>query len=638
MTLIAAAPLLAAACTGGSGAGPKAEGLPEGHGGTLRIVFTRSGGFPYLAGGYDPQVAGDTATFEFARCCLFRTLMSYNGQPTEGGGTTPRPDLADGPPSVSSDGLTWTFHLRPGINYAPPFQHHEIVARDVIRGLERALAPVKGKVAREICGGTPCQLGGFVATFFLGVIQGARGYANGGATTISGLEAPDAHTLRVRLVHPEGSLAYLFALPATSPIPPKPGDPTARFGAADGHDLDYGHGFAVGGGPYMVEGSGAVDFSRPPRQQKRASGAAEHSFTLVRNPSWDPASDDLRVAYPDRIVVTAANDLATGETMVQRDHADLVGDFTAPPSLVERLQRSPKLSDRVFVDPSDVITTMTLNLAVPPLDDIQVRKALNLVIDRQTLRPILTRFVSTANVSTHIGLDSVESNLLLNYAPYGGGQGATQQAKAEMAKSRYDSNGDGKCDAAACKRVVLVYPGADRARRGMADAIKADAAPLGIHVVLAAAADTRWRQMTSDPSSGVTMDLVTYSKDFPSGSDFFPSIFASGTLTNPNLGDPTLLGASHQQLRRWGYTIASVPSVDDRMRLCEEQIFSAQATCWASFDQYLTEQVVPWVPLLAWTGAAVVSSRVQKFSWDQSTPFPSVALDRIELKLGSRTP
>jgi hypothetical protein len=72
--------------------------------------------------------------------------------------------------------------------------------------------------------------------------------------------------------------------------------------------------------------------------------------------------------------------------------------------------------------------------------------------------------------------------------------------------------------------------------------------------------------------------------------------------------------------------------VDGRIKECEEQIFRPQLTCWASFDQYLTEQVAPWVPLLASLGSVVVSSRVSSFSWDQSTPFTSVALDRIQLK------
>ena len=43
------------------------------------------------------------------------------------------PDLAQGMPEVSSDGLTWTFRLKRGLRFAPPFDDTPIVARDIVR-------------------------------------------------------------------------------------------------------------------------------------------------------------------------------------------------------------------------------------------------------------------------------------------------------------------------------------------------------------------------------------------------------------------------------------------------------------------------------------------------------------------------
>jgi ABC-type transport system substrate-binding protein len=244
--------------------------------------------------------------------------------------------------------------------------------------------------------------------------------------------------------------------------------------------------------------------------------------------------------------------------------------------------------------------------------------------------------MSLADPATHIGLDSFEDNLLVNYTPYGDGSGDLQAAKQEMAKSHYDHDGNGVCDAAVCRGVELLFPGDDPARTHIAEAIKKDLEPLGVDVALHGVPhDEKWAPLTADPSARVPMNIPVYVKDFPSGSNFFPSIFASANLTN-QFGDPTLLGASSAQLRKWGYPVSSVPNVDDRLKECDEQIFKPQVQCWASFDQYLTEQLAPWVPLLAWTGAIVVSSRVEKFSWDQSTPFPGAAIDRIQLKPGSR--
>ena len=67
------------------------------------------------------------------------------------------------------------------------------------------------------------------------------------------------------------------------------------------------------------------------------------------------------------------------------------------------------------------------------------------------------------------------------------------------------------------------------------------------------------------------------------------------------------------------------------MQACAQQVFGAQLSCWAAFDQYLMEQVVPWVPLLTWNGGEIVSARVRSFSFDQSTAFPAAALDRVRL-------
>src|SRR5438105_8957423 len=106
--------LLVTACTGGSS---RTTAMKTGSGGILRVGM--SGG-AYFA--FDPQYEWLFSTWELFHCCLLRTLMSYNetSGPT---GTIPEPDLASRPPDVSSDGLTWTFHIRAGLHYGPPLQN-----------------------------------------------------------------------------------------------------------------------------------------------------------------------------------------------------------------------------------------------------------------------------------------------------------------------------------------------------------------------------------------------------------------------------------------------------------------------------------------------------------------------------------
>ena len=247
---------------------------------------------------FDPQKEYSSVTWEYFRCCLVRTLLSYNGQTTDAGGSELRPDLAAEMPVVSDDGLTWTFTLKPGIKYGPPLQDVTVTSQDFVRALER-----------EACG--TCNVGGY--SFYYSAIKGFDEFAAGDADSISGLETPDDTTLVVTLNEPTGDLGNRLAMPASAPIPPLPGEPKARLGAATGHDADWGQ-YLVATGPYMFEGSEAMDFSKPAKEQDPVAGYSPgRSIVLVRNPSWDASTDELRPAYADRIETTiggTAEDIA----------------------------------------------------------------------------------------------------------------------------------------------------------------------------------------------------------------------------------------------------------------------------------------------------------------------------------------
>ena len=130
-------------------------------GGTLRVAMDLAGyeaefgvqdanGATTSTAGWDPAIAYDPRPWEIFRCCLLRTLMSYSGRSLQQGGAILQPDLATDYPSVSADGLTWTFRLRQGLHYAPPMADKEIVAQDVVRAIERALAPDPCAGGREL--------------------------------------------------------------------------------------------------------------------------------------------------------------------------------------------------------------------------------------------------------------------------------------------------------------------------------------------------------------------------------------------------------------------------------------------------------------------------------------------------------
>jgi ABC-type transport system substrate-binding protein len=181
-------------------------------------------------------------------------------------------------------------------------------------------------------------------SFYYSNIRGFNDYAAGRAEGISGLLAPDPTTSRVVLEQPSRDLGYLFAMPATAPIPPVPGHSAVSLGVATGHDSGYGR-FMVASGPYMVAGAGQLEFPRPPNSQRPLSGYAPGaSIALVRNPSWKRSTDPLRAANPDRIEVRLVPHYDAAIRALESKRVDTLVDLAPDPeSLVSAWrQTSPR--------------------------------------------------------------------------------------------------------------------------------------------------------------------------------------------------------------------------------------------------------------------------------------------------------
>jgi peptide/nickel transport system substrate-binding protein len=595
----------------GSGGASTEQADTAARGGTLRVAAIDWPTFENAdAGARDTYMLDPQASwypFELFRCCLVRTLMSYSGTSTSEGGAQLRPDLADGMPEISADGLTWTFHLKPGLHYAPPFDNTEIVAADVVRAVERELMPSPE---------TDRVPFGSYSFYYSDVIVGAQEFADGKGDSISGLEAPDEHTFIVHLLKPTGDLGVRLSMPATAPLPP---------GAADGHEAGYGR-FLVASGPYMVEGSRELDFSRPPAEQEPASGFVPGgSLTLVRNPSWSAEGDGLRKAYADRIEISFGGEPEEVYRQIESGALDVVLDESAPDRVVRRYLNDPELKSRVAIFPLDAIEYINLNIAMPPFDDVHVRRAVNLVADKEALtRADYGEFA--AGVATHIAPDSLENDLLVDYDPYPtqGHGGDLGLARAEMAQSKYDADGDGLCDHPSCRSVPLV----ECCRPPDVAAIfKRELKALGITPKAERLDSDQMFSRLDDRKRHVAVAVAGgWAKDYPSGTGYFPGVFASST---PAWANPSLVGVRRQQLERWGYAPISVPSVDRELRECQAVVGSAQFECWAKLDQLLMEQVVPWVAYAQVRSVVIVSQRVASFAIDQAFTMP--ALDRFQL-------
>ena len=603
LALVAILGLVAAACggdDGGTGAtgdtpgatGGTSEGLTQG--GTLNLAMLGD-----VSAAFDPQKEYYSVTWEFYRCCLLRTLLSYKGVPTDQGGAELQPDIAADLPEVSSDGLTYTFTLKSGINYAPPFGDVAVTSGDIVRALEREADP-------------DAAVNGY--NFYYSIIEGFDDFGAGDADSISGLETPDDSTLVINLTGPSGYLPYLFAMAATAPIPP---NGEAPLGAADGHTKDYGR-FLVATGPYMFAGSENLDFSVPADEQTPVAGYEPgQSIQMVRNPSYDPATDGLRPAYPEAINITIGGDNNDLYNKILAGELDGVVDGIVPPQVLRQFSTDPTLQPRLHIFPSDAVRYVSFNLGIPPFDDVYVRKAFNLALDKEGMRT-LRGGESVGEIAGHIMVNSLENNLLQDYDPYAtpNNSGDIEAAKAEMAQSAYDTDGDGVCDAPECSGILAVTDEADP-YPDQAALIAQNMEALGLQFDSKSFERTTMYAKCNDPSSLVAICLApAWGKDFPDGYTFADPLFGSAAIF-PSCCNYGLVGASPDLLSEAGYEVTDVPSADDQITEANAQTGDARFQAWADLDTTLMEEIVPWAPYLFDNSVSITSERIVNYQFDQ---------------------
>jgi peptide/nickel transport system substrate-binding protein len=594
---------IAAAACGGGGGGASGPSGPSATGGQIQAGGTLHGSLlSDIDAGFDPGWSYYSVTWEFYRCCLLRTLLSYNGKTTAEGGANLQPDIATDLPQKSADGLTWTFTLKSGIHYGDPLTNVEVTAQDFVRAMEREADP---------------NVGGLGYNFYYSVIKGFDDYGAGKANAIEGIQAPDDHTFQVTTTEPIGYLPYLFAMAASAPIPPNPSDPNATLGIAEGHTKDFGR-FFVATGPYEFAGSDQLDFSQPASKQTPVSGYQPgKSIQMVRNPGWDASTDDLRPAYPNEIDVTIGGNLQDEMNKISAGELDVNMDSLPPPQTIQQYSTDPSLQPFLHINPSDAVRYLEMNLAQPPFDDIHVRKAVNLALDKDGMRK-LRGGASVGEIAGHIMVDSLENNILKDYDPYAtpNGAGDIEAAKAEMKQSKYDTNGDGVCDADVCKNVLAITDEADPYPK-QAVLIQQNLEPLGITLDVKSFERTTMYNKCGDPNSHDGICLApAWGKDFPDGTTFGTPLFGSSALF-PACCNRSMLGASPDYLRKYGYSVTNVPSVDDQIAQADRQLGDARFQAWADLDKTLMEQIVPWVPYLFDNNVEITSQRIVHYSFDQ---------------------
>ncbi|MCJ2034874.1 peptide ABC transporter substrate-binding protein [Methylobacterium sp. J-068] len=236
--------------------------------------------------------------------------------------------------TISEDGLTYTFRLREDGRWS---NGDPVLAADFVFALRRILAPATAAKYAEVL-------------FPLG---NARAVNQGSAPVEAlGVAAPEARRLVLTLEQPTPYMLELLTHQTALPVHPPS---LARFGDAFARP-----GNSVTNGPYRL-----------------ADVVPNDRITLERNPHFHAAGTVTisRVAFlPTPDLSSAVRRYAAGEI---DSLADLPGDQIA--SLEARF------GAQVVLGPALGLYALAVNTRKAPFDDVRVRRALSLVIDREFL-------------------------------------------------------------------------------------------------------------------------------------------------------------------------------------------------------------------------------------------------------------
>ncbi|HEX7127843.1 MAG TPA: peptide ABC transporter substrate-binding protein [Thermodesulfobacteriota bacterium] len=288
--------------------------------------------------------------------------------------------------TLSKDGTVYTFTLNPQARWT---NGRQVTADDFVYAWERVLNPKTGaKYAQQLY-----------------YVKNGEAYNRGTITDFGlvGVKALNQTTLQVTLERPTAYFLYLTTFYTLYPVPKE---------AVERHGADWTKpGRIVSNGPFRL-----------------VEWVPQQTLVLEKNPGyWDAGSVAL-----DRVVFDPTTDVNTVVRQFQAGETDWVtSSANLPAALVAVWKDRPEY----YAEPYLGTYYFRMNVTRPPLNDVRVRKALSMAIDREALTRSVTRageIASSAfvprNMPNYSGVkgldfDPAEAKRLLAEAGYPGGKG-----------------------------------------------------------------------------------------------------------------------------------------------------------------------------------------------------------------------
>ena len=492
---------------------------------------------------FDPALSTDAPSIQ-AIDLVFTGLVQFDDK------LQVQPQLASSY-SLSSDGLTWTFKLKPNLKFS---DGTPLTSADVVYSINRALLPATKST---------------VGPLYLGLIKDSDKLNAGKIPTIIGdsLLTPDPNT--VVIIANKKAAYFLDALVySTSYVVEK--SLIDKYGANFTDHLNEGG----GDGPFKV--------------QTYTHGT---NIVLVPNPDYYGAKPQLtKLIYPFyKQVDTNFKAYEAGQT-------DYAGPI--PSSDVATAKALP--SNQYSLVPQLWINYYTMNYLVKPFDNIHIRQAFDLAVDKDLI-------VQSVWKNTYIATNHIVPQGMPGYNPNLTGPGGVASTKGDPTKAKalfqQGLTEEGYTSVAQLPAIKLTYPsGSQDTDNEVAALVQMWQTTLGVSVK---ANPEDFNKLLTDTEAalnnpkGLQFWGIAWIADYPDPQDWTTLQFGKGSLYNQiNYGQNNTANAAQQQQVQQALAAADVnPDQASRLQAymqAEQQLVNDVA--WLPMEQVAISQVLkPYV-------------------------------------------
>ena len=429
---------------------------------------------------------------------------------------------------ISDDGLEYTFHLRQGVKF---HNGNDFTAEDVAYTFHRMLT-VEGGVNTE----------------FIDQIKGADELLAGETDTLEGVEVVDDYTIKVTLKEPFAGFLASISSPGVSIY-----DSEATEAAGDQFGMD----------PAVTVGTGPFEIS---------SWSFNNQLVLTRNEDYWKGASGL-----PGVVIKIIPDTETQSMMFESGELDILDLDYAADSADRFTETYP---DQIVQGPRVGIVYFTMNFNKEPFQDVRVRKAVQMSIDRQAILDALYggRGQVEQGIFPHglIGFNPDQEEI--KYDP--------EAAKALLAEAGYADGFDMEiaADSSASDTMTMAL-----------EIVSDQLAEVGIRAEIKNYDESTWLETRKSGELGSFMS--TWSADYNDPDNFIYTFFGNEEKTR-------IRSINYPDTEVMERVAKARTIVNEDERLAE----------YKALEEKLIHEDAAWVPMFSRLHLFAVSKRVQGFA------------------------